>query len=296
MRICLGTMQMGLAIPKEQSISILNRYLELGYKKLDTASMYPVPATETMYGCSELILGDWISTLPIDIRNKLKISTKFPNYSPRLKYLRKSQSTVIPYSELSLSITDSLKRMKVEYVDTYFIHWPSRKTNNFGSSFYKNTTEEANIIEDLQETFTNLKKLIISGYCKNIGISNETAIGLHVLAGIRSDSDNFSLYLQNPYNLLNLSLDLSLTEFCLATKIYIQGHSPLAFGELTGKYLKNTPKDSRKAIYPLNFNRYSTKNSFFLISSLEQIALKNSMPLAEISYRFLLRNMALTEF
>ena len=154
---------------------------------------------------------------------------------------------------------NSLSRLKLNSLETFFIHWPARTINNFGRSYYQSNGNEKDIYEQLKETFSNLNKLVKEGLCKSIGISNESAIGLHCLKNFSKDSE---LYIQNSYNLLNPTFDVNLTEFCLATNVKFQAHSPLAFGTLTGKYqFDNLPINSRRYKYTNYFDRYWYENS-----------------------------------
>ena len=179
MRVTLGTMQMGEEVSEEISFKILNYYIKQGLYKIDTAQMYPIPSSKNNFKLTEKILGKWINSLGLYERNLIKISTKFPNYSKKLGYLRRNNSEIISYKELKDSLIGSLKRLNLENVETFFIHWPSRNINNFGKSFYKSTGRENFLYENLMETFSNFSRLINDGLCKSIGISNESAIALH---------------------------------------------------------------------------------------------------------------------
>lgn len=296
MRISLGTMQMGSTIPFQKSQDLLKTYYELGHTKIDTAQMYPVPSTLNKFCLTEEIIGDWLSQLSNSEKDKIMVSTKFPNFSKKLNYLRDSNERVISYDELKNSLNSSLERLNLPAIDIYFIHWPSRLTNNFGKSFYNDSDSENQICEELEETYSNLLKLKDEGLCKKIGVSNETSLGLHSLKVATSKSENIDLYIQNSYNILNPTLDINIKEFCLATGIKIQAHSPLAFGVLTGKYQNNQlPIKSRRYENPNYFDRYLTTRSFELVSELQKISKQFNINIIELSYRFLLNNKALSE-
>lgn len=296
MKISLGTMQMGSSIPFQKSQDLLTTYFERGHKKIDTAQMYPVPSSSKNFCFTEEIIGDWLNQLSNSDKDKMMISTKFPNFSKKLHYLRESNKRVISYSELKLSLISSLERLNLSTLDIYFIHWPSRSTNNFGKSFYAESGTENQICEELEETYSNLLRLKDEGFCRKIGVSNETSVGLHCLKLATSKSVNLDLYLQNSYNILNPTLDINIKEFCIATGIKIQAHSPLAFGVLTGKYQNNQlPINSRRYEYPNYFDRYLTKRSFEFVSELQKISEEFDINIIELSYRFLLNNEALSE-
>ncbi|WP_080725821.1 MULTISPECIES: aldo/keto reductase [Prochlorococcus] len=296
MRISLGTMQMGGELSKEKSFELLNYYYLSGYYKFDTAQMYPVPSSQESFNRTENIIGEWVNTLSRVDKDKIQISTKFPNFSKKLNYLRKNNNPFISYEELKESLICSLRRLNIDCVETFFIHWPSREINNFGKSFYQSKYNENEICSSLEETYSNLLELAKEGLCKSVGISNETSIGLYCLKKISENFKQISLYIQNSYNLLNPTVDINISEFCLATNINMQAHSPLAFGVLTGKYRNNLlPKDSRRFIYPNYFDRYHNERTSALIECLLKICDSFELNLTELSYRYLLNNASVSE-
>ena len=296
MRLSLGTMQIGGELSKFESFEILDHYFFSGNFKFDTAPMYPVPASKENFNLSEEILGKWINSLCERDKSKVKLSTKFPNYSKKLNYLRKNNDTVISHKELKQSLLNSLKKLNLDQIETFFIHWPSREINNFGKSFYQSKGDENILCSSLEETYSNLFLLANEGFCKNIGISNESPIGLHCLSKVAEKHKNIPLYIQNSYNLLNPTVDINITEFCLATNIKLQAHSPLAFGLLSGKYRDNAlPENSRRFLYPNYFERYHNAKSKKLVDSLCKVSESFNLSLVELSYRYLLNNPSVSE-
>ena len=106
----------------------------------------------------------------------------------------------------------------------------------------------------------------------------------------------YLLYIQNSYNLLSPTVDINISEFCMATNINLQAHSPLAFGVLSGKYRNNAlPKDSRRFLYPNYFDRYYNESSKRLVASLSKVCEFFNLDLVELSYRYLLNNPSVSE-
>ena len=296
MRLSLGTMQIGGELSKDESFEILNHYISTGNFKIDTAQMYPVPSSKENFNLSEKILGKWINSLNKEKRTKIKISTKFPNFSKKLNYLRKKNDSVISHKELKQSLISSLSRLNLDSIETFFIHWPSREINNFGKSFYQSKSNENNFCSCLEETYSNLFLLVKEGLCKNVGISNESSVGLHCLSKVAENYKSIPLYIQNSYNLLNPTVDINITEFCMATNIKMQAHSPLAFGVLSGKYRNDyLPKDSRRFLYPNYFDRYHNPRSNELVEKLYKLCGFYNLTLVELSYRYLLNNPSISE-
>ena len=296
MRLSLGTMQIGGELSKYESFKILDHYFFSGNLKFDTAPMYPVPASKEKFNLSEEIIGEWINSLSKRDKSRIKVSTKFSNYSKKLKYLRKNNHRVISHNELKQSLLSSLEKLNLNQIETFFIHWPSREINNFGKSFYQSKGDENILCSSLEEPYSNLFLLANEGFCKNIGISNESSIGLHCLSKVAEKYKNIPLYIQNSYNLLNPTVDINITEFCLATNIKLQAHSPLAFGVLSGKYRDNAlPENSRRFLYPNYFDRYYNAKSKKLVDFLYKVSESFNLSLVELSYRYLLNNPSVSE-
>ena len=254
--------------------------------------MYPVPAAEKTFGLSETIIGEWIRSLSPADQQKISITTKFPNYTPRLPYLRKSSHPYISYDELKDSLTGSLRRLGVEVIDRFIVHWPARTTTNFGSFHLPDSQDfESPDIESSHQTFFNLHRLVSEGYVRNIGISNETPLGLSLLiSALSALSSPFSLALQNPYSLLSPFFEIALEEMCRVHNIYFMAYSPLAFGVLASQ--QGPPSLlSRQKEYAQYFSRYSlASRSVSLLPPLLQLATQHNMSLAELAYRYILTN------
>ena len=296
MRLSLGTMQFGGELSNFESFEILNHYLSSGFLKFDTAQMYPVPSKKDKFNLTEKIIGEWINSLSKKEKTKIQISTKFPNFSKKLNYLRENNDLIISYKELKKSLIGSLERLNLDHIETFFIHWPSRTINNFGKSFYQSNGNEKKVLACLEETYSNLFLLANEGLCKSVGISNESTIGLHCLSKIGESNREIPLYIQNSYNLLSPTVDINISEFCMATNINLQAHSPLAFGVLSGKYRNNSlPKDSRRYLFPNYFDRYYNESSKRLVESLSKVCELFNLDLVELSYRYLLNNPSVSE-
>ena len=77
------------------------------------------------------------------------------------------------------AIDGSLKRLKTDYIDTFYIHWPDRFTNNFDRLYYSPSNDPKFI--PLEAQFEAILKLKKSGKIRNFGISNESAWGLSLI-------------------------------------------------------------------------------------------------------------------
>ncbi len=103
-----------------------------------------------------------------------------------------------------------------------------------------------------------MSEVIRVGKVRYIGVSNETPWGLmkylqlaekHGLPQIVS--------VQNPYNLLNRSFEVGMSEISHREELPLLAYSPLAFGTLTGKYLNGQwPEGARLTLFK-RFARYT---------------------------------------
>lgn len=291
----LGTMFYGSLLSNESSLQQLNHAYKSGIRHFDTASMYPVPASLSTFGLTESIIGKWLTQFSKRERHDITISSKFPNYSQRLPFLRESDTGLISYRELKSSVTSSLKRLGIDSLSSYLLHWPSRSTINFGAHYL--SRHDPNIedsLNQLSQTILNLYRLYEEGLVENIGISNETPLGLFTaLSTLRSNKKEASLTIQNPYSLISTGYENSLQEICHAYKVRVMAHSPLSFG-LLGSYPHIHSNNSRHTTCPQYFQRYQHQHiNENLIPALASIAKANSMNLSELSYRYLLSNPTL---
>ena len=103
------------------------------------------------------------------------------------------------------------------------------------------------------------------------------------------DSRNHELKLstvQNPFHLLNRKDEIGMTEILYRENIGYMAYSPLGFGQLTGKYLHDTPPpNTRVTLFP-NYNRYHKPNSFTATRKYNEIAKKHDISLTHMALAF----------
>jgi len=233
--ICLGTMIFGEQIDEKASHEILNQAFDQGINFIDTAEMYPVPQSSLTYGLSEEIIGRWLKKKP-GLRNNLVLATKVAGPSRNMPWIREGLGMTA--KDIVISCEKSLKRLGSEVIDLYQIHWPERHVPAFGAIYYdpKKETSETTIHDQL----CALEKLVQSGKIRHIGLSNETPFGVHEFVRL---SEIYGLSkvvtVQNPYSLLNRSLENGLDETLHRLNVSFLAYSPLSFGVLTGKYFDN---------------------------------------------------------
>lgn len=252
--ICLGTMTWGVQNTEAEAHEQLDYALERGVNFIDTAEMYPVPPTEDTYTKTEQFIGKW-DKLQTQ-RDKIILATKVAGPSEWMPYIRHGKNR-LDRENIVQACNDSLKRLNVDYIDLYQLHWPNRTTNYFGELGFKYNPNEDFI--PLDETLRALEELHKEGKIRNIGLSNETPWGFMKYLEL-SKSENLPrvVSVQNPYSLLNRTYEVAMAEVSVREKAGLLAYSPLGFGVLTGKYLDGKrPENARLTLFD-RFVRYST--------------------------------------
>ena len=263
----IGTMNFGAPNSCQGNLnSLLDLALDAGINFIDTAEMYPSPASSETYGISEEILGKWLKSKK---RHNVVLATKASGPGEFVPWIREGKSNH-DLKNLSDAVDGSLKRLQTDYIDLYQLHWPDRATNFFGQLGYKKPKTELSF--DIEKTLEALLQLKKSGKIRTIGLCNETAWGAMQFRKI-AEMRNLPVIssIQNPYNLLNRTFEINLAEFSLREDCGLISYSPLAFGMLTGKYINElAPPDARLNRYS-HYKRY--KNSIACNATKEYVAL-----------------------
>ncbi|MBI5951637.1 MAG: aldo/keto reductase [Chloroflexi bacterium] len=169
------------------SMIVLRSALEVGYAHFDTAEYYAG-------GHAEELLGRAVretKTKREDVLITTKVSPEHLSYDDVLK-----------------SCENSLRRLGMDYVDLYLIHWPRLWMN-------------------LKETFRALNKLVRDGKVRHLGVSN---FKLKLLRQSQEYSETSILTDQVPYSLPNhLYVENGVIEYCQQNDILVTAYSPVKF-------------------------------------------------------------------
>jgi diketogulonate reductase-like aldo/keto reductase len=195
-KIGFGTWHIGGAsVPNsaldERSLSALRSALELGYTHFDTAEFYGGGHAEELLGRAVCESGA--------ARETLFIASKVTPSHLRFK-------------DLLRACEDSLRRLGMDYLDLYLIHWPS------GSI-------------PLEESFRALNQLVAQGKIKHLGVSN---FDLAQLKKSQALCATPIITNQVPYNLADRSyLQNGVIAYCQAQNILVTAYSPVKEGRIT---------------------------------------------------------------
>jgi aryl-alcohol dehydrogenase-like predicted oxidoreductase len=92
---------------------------------------------------------------------------------------------------------------------------------------------------------------------------------------------------QNPYNLLNRSYEVGISEISIRENAGLLAYSPLASGTISGKYLDGKlPEGTRLKLFGDRYPRYRTPNSEPAIKAYMQVAKKHGLDVCQMAIKF----------
>lgn len=185
-----------------------------------------------------------------------------------MEYLRNGAQLV--RSQMEQALHESLLRLQTDYIHLYQIHWPARNINFFSKLGYQYDESESTPIE---ETLSVLNDFVNSGKVRYIGISNETPWGVKEYLRL-SEQRQWAriISIQNPYSLLNRTFEVGLAEFAHRECVELLAYSPLGFGVLTGKYLRNINLSKARLSVFEGYTRYSNEQAKKATAAYVQLA------------------------
>ncbi|RAJ12174.1 aldo/keto reductase [Olleya aquimaris] len=279
-KICLGTMTFGNQNTQEEGHAQLDYAVDQGVNFIDTAELYPVPATAETSGRTSQIIGNWLKNKK---REDLVLASKIAGTGDYTAHIR---TTGFSKSAINEAVNLELKRLQTDYIDLYQLHWPERQTNTFGERDYKHNPNDPwkDNFKEILETLQQVKK---EGKIREIGISNEKAWGtMRYLEESKNNNLPRPVTIQNAYSLLNRVYEGDMAEISMREQIGLLVYSPMAFGVLSGKYIKNTAgENARLKLFP-RFARYSSEQSTLATTKYLELAEKNNLSLAQMSLAF----------
>jgi len=178
------------------SVAAIGRALELGVNWIDTAPIYGFGRSEEVVGRTIKKMSDrpYIFTkCGLEGRNGIGVNE-------------------LKAEAIERQCEESLKRLGVETIDLYQIHWPDPD-------------------EDLEEGWAACVALLSAGKVRHIGVSNFDISQLdraNVVATVET--------LQPPYSLINRGIEDEILPYCSRENIGVIAYSPMASGLLTGAF------------------------------------------------------------
>ena len=250
--VCLGTMTFGDQTPEPDAFAQMDLALARGVNFFDTAEMYASPPRAETQGETERIIGKWLKQS--GRRDRVVLASKVAGRSRDMSWIRPEHlldngQVRLTRRQIDYAVEQSLQRLQTDYIDLYQVHWPDRLLRGFGFQTYKDYPQDFVAFEDVLES---LARHVERGNVRAIGVSNESPWGvMRYLAAAEARGLPRIASIQNAHNLVNRRFETSgAAEIALRENVGLLAYSPLAQGQLTGKYLGGAlPEGARKTLY-----------------------------------------------
>ena len=242
----------------DESVRTIERALDSGINWIDTAAIYGL-------GHSEEVVAKALKNSP----HKPYVFTKCSmRWFPDRRIYRSLKA-----GSLQEEIEDSLRRLRVDAIDLYQIHWPNPE-------------------DELEEGWEMLAKLKEQGKVRYIGVSNFNVAQMKRVQKIAPITS-----LQPPYSLLRRDIEAEILPFCKQNNIGVINYSPMVSGLLTGKMtaerVKNLPEDDWRRRSP-NFNEPKLSKNLKLVELLREIGRQHGVEPGVVAIAWTLRHPAIT--
>ncbi len=244
----------------EESIAAIHRALELGVNWIDTAAVYGLGHSEEVV---RRALATWVGPRPYVFT---KCGLRWDAYGrPRRQLTAES---------IRMECEDSLRRLKVEAIDLYQIHWPVEDT------------------KQLEEGWSAMARLQRQGKVRWIGVSNFDVEQLKLAQAIAPITS-----LQPPYSLVHPEVQEVILPYCERQGIGVIVYSPMASGLLTGamtrERIAGLPEDDWRKHHP-DFNEPRLSDNLALVDHLRAVAKRRGVAPGAIAIAWTLNNSAVT--
>ena len=260
----------------------LDYALERGVNFIDAAELYPVPPRAETYGLTEQYIGTWLKQR--NNRDQIILASKVASRGDWITYMR-DDNICLDRKNIEAALEKSLQRLQTDYIDLYQLHWPDRNTNFFGKLGFEYDPNDNPV--SIEETLEVINDIIKSGKVRYFGLSNETPWGAMQFVKL-AEQKNYPkpVSIQNPYNLLNRSYEIGLSEVSHRENMGLLAYSPLGFGVLSGKYLNNArPAGARLTLFD-RFDRYTNDNALRATEEYVAIAKRHKLDPAQMALAY----------
>lgn len=251
----------------ENGRKIIRHAFDNGITHIDLANNYGPPPGSAEENFGQILQHDFTGNL----RDELIISTK-AGYT----------MWAGPYGDwgsrkyLVSSLNQSLKRMKLEYVDIFYSHRPDPNT-------------------PIEETMLALDAVVRQGKALYVGLSNYRAPEAKLAFEILKQLGTPCLIHQPKYSMFERWVEGGLLDVLEEYGVGCIPFSPLAQGLLTDRYLKGIPENSRASkAHGFLKEKDITPDKVAKIGGLNDIALERGQSLAQMALAWLLKDIRVT--
>lgn len=252
-RLGLGAMTFGDQVDLPVARVLVAQAVDAGALMIDTANVYAS-------GRSEALLGE---VLP-DVRDRVVVATKVG-----IPTSEADTSPLAP-SRMRQEIEASLRRLRTDHIDLYYLHQPDRST-------------------PFEDTLSAMASLIQEGKVRAWGVSNFAAWQIselrHVALALGMPPPSFA---QQQYNLVSRRIEDEFTEFARTAGVGTVVYNPLAGGMLTGKHLGSADPLEGRFTSPMYRERYWNAQVHGAVQRLRERADELGLSLIQLALRWLL--------
>ena len=244
-----------------ESIAAIHRALELGVNWIDTAAVYGLGHSEEVVGRA---LKEWRGPKPY-------VFTKCGLRGDATGEVQKVPSAGSIRSE----VEESLRRLSVDVIDLYQIHWPP--------------DPDSAALEEGWSTLADLKR---EGKVRWIGASNFNVQQLR-----RAQLVAPVTCLQPRYSLIHREIEDEILPYCMSEGIGVIVYSPMASGLLTGAMTReraaSLPEDDWRRGHP-DFTEPNLSQNLALVERMRELAERHNRSVGEVAIAWTLRHPAVT--
>ncbi|UOF91973.1 aldo/keto reductase [Fodinisporobacter ferrooxydans] len=259
--LCFGTMSFGANADEETSKEMYKRCREVGINFFDTADVYAG-------GRSEEILGECIA----HERDHIVLTTKvFWNTGADVNARGLSRR------HIKQSIEASLRRLKTDYIDFYFVH-------------------DFDELTPMEETLRALDDLQAQGKILYPAVSNWAAWQITKALGISAKEQLARFELIQPmYNLVKRQAEVEILPLAVSEQLGVISYSPLGGGLFTGKYGVNKRPEQGRLVQEKRYtDRYGDEMNFVVADWFTAHAAKRGINPSTLAVAWVMFNPAIT--
>jgi aryl-alcohol dehydrogenase-like predicted oxidoreductase len=242
----------------QESIAAIHRALDLGVNWIDTAAVYGLGHSEEV------------------VAKVLKERSDRPYVFTKCSMIWDENREVghrLKADSVRREIEDSLRRLQIDTIDLYQIHWPNPES-------------------EIEEGWSTLAKLKEEGKVRYIGVSN---FNVSQLQRIESISPVTSL--QPPYSLVKRDVEAEILPYCQENNIGVIVYSPMQSGLLTGamtaERIANFPDDDWRKNNS-EFQEPRLSRNLKLVELLKEIGQTHDRTPGEVAIAWTVRHPAVT--